>query len=232
LPEYEWDWEADVLQNLNRFLGMDLKYMLGIPEPTIAGDRAPFVLKGGNKAAEEMAAKIAARMRIDWDAAKPTGYPHAFVIDHLPPDGPPLDQVRLRVPDLLGDIAFRRGQRDYLESKSAWPAEDWPLRWLLGAIFNAERRIMAYADFRHARVKLLFTEPFFVGSDPDEIRPKRVSRVLEHLQGALTLKNRYARNEAYQWVKIVSFGDGTQWLGLMTNRGARSWEQIPYPDWG
>lgn len=232
MPEYEWDWEADVLQNLNRFLGMDLKYMLGIPDPTSVGDRVLFVLKGGNKAAEEMAAKIAVRTRVNWDAAKPTGYPHAHVIDFLPPDGQSPDQVRLRVPDLLGDLCFRGGQRAYLQSKALWPREDWPLRWLLGAIFSAERRIMAYADFRHARVKLLFTESFFVGSDPDEIRPKRIARVLEHLQGALTLKNRYARNEAYQWVKIINAGDGMQWLGLMTQKGALSWEQVPYPDWG
>jgi hypothetical protein len=232
MPEYEWDWETDVLQNLNRFLGMDLRYMLGIPDGTIAGERALFVLKGGNKVAEEIAGNLAARSQIFWDSAKPTGYPHAFVLDHLPPEGLPPSQIRLRATDLLGELCFRRGQRAYLQSKEVWPAEDWPVRWVLGTLFNADRRSMVYADFRHARVKLLFTEPFFVGSDSEEVRPKRVARLLEHLQGALTLKNRYSRNETYQWAKIINSGDGTQWLGLMARNGGISSEQIPYANWG
>ncbi len=230
MAEFDWDWEADVLQNLNRFLGIDLKFILGIPDYLVAGDRVLCLLKGGAKAAQELSERIAARSKIGWDSGRPTGYPHVALLDNLPSEGPPTAKVSLRVTDLLGDLCFWRGQRRYLQSTSPLAEAEKDVRWLLGAIFLAERRVIAYADLRHTKVKLVFTESFFVSGDSSETQSKRASRLLERLQGALTLKNRYIRNEAYQWAKIVNACDGPQWVALMDLENKLSIEEIPYPE--
>ncbi len=231
MSELEWDWDVDVLSNLNRLLGIDLRYMLGVPEHTISGERVMFLLRGGTKAALEIAEEIANRSRVAVPPNQPTGYPHVALLDELPMQGPPPEKIMLRTTDLLGELAFWRGQRVFIQSRSLWPDKEPAVRWLLGTLFMADRRVLAYADLRQPKAKLIFLDSFFAGSDAEENRSRRVSHLLERLQGALTLKNRYVRHDAYQWAKIVNVCDGPQWLSLLDNKGNLTVEQVPYADW-
>jgi hypothetical protein len=100
----------------------------------------------------------------------------------------------------------------------------------LGAYFLAGRRIAVLGDFRHDRVALVFTEPFYLAVDEPDRQKRQAQRFLERLQGALTLRNRYTRREDYQWAKIVNMASGPQYLAVMDQKGNITTEEVPYPD--
>lgn len=234
MTELEWDWDADVLENLNRFIGIDLRFVLGIPKHPLVGDRVLYLLSGGQRAAREMEEKLAAQWALDEQTRKAQPHPHVGNLDSVPLGNMP-SKIQLRVTDLLGELCFWRGQRRYLESKWLMPAKDWGVHWVLGALFLADRRVMVYADFRHPQVGLVFTEAFFKGTvgstdSLEEQQKAQSARLLERLQGALTLKNKYSRREGCKWAKIVNVCCGPQWMAVMDPYGTLTMEQIPYPD--
>jgi len=228
--EGAWEWEADLLTNLNRFLGIDLKYILGIPNNIMVGDRMLYLLKGGQKEAARVQEQVVLHGAVDPELKMRPTHPHVVKLDSIPLDGVPQD-IQLRITDVMEDLCFHRGQREYLEAKYLRPTKDWRVSWALGAYFLAGRRIAVLGDFRHDRVSLVFTEPFYLAVDEPERQKRQAQRFLERLQGALTLRNRYTRREDYQWAKIVNMASGPQYLSVMDQKGNITTEEVPYPDY-
>lgn len=228
MSELEWNWETDVLENLNRFTGIDLRLVLGMPKNPLVGDRVLYLMRGGQEAAKKLAEELVAQWRLDETTRRAPSHPYVTNLDSVPLGQLP-DRYELRITDLLGELCFSRGQWRYLRGESLLPSEDRGVRWAIGAVFLADQRILVYADLRHPKVGLLFSESFFDAHDPDR-QPTRAGRLLERLQGALTLKNRYSRREDCEWVKIVNFYRGPQWVAIKSLNGEISLEQIPYPD--
>lgn len=227
MSEVEWDWDLGIMENINTHLGVDLQYVLGIPKKPLEGDRMLYLLRGGRKTAEQIKHSISSHWQVDEELLKKPTHPHVGNLDSIALNSAPED-LKLRATDLLGELCFRRGQRDYLSSEYLSPSKNWRVRWMLGSVFLSGRRILVYSDFRYSRVGIIFTEPFFLeGSDPRD-QKKQNSRLLERLQGVLTLKNRYRRNQGYRWIKIVNMSGGGQFVSMMDRDGQISVEEIPY----
>jgi hypothetical protein len=225
----EWDFEAGVLENINAYTGVDLQYVLGIPKKPLVGDRVLYILRGGRSRASELRSQRVAGSALDPELLQTPTHPHVAKLDSIALESYPND-YDLRPTDLLGPLCFRAGQRDYLLSRHLLPSRDWDLRWMLGAIMLSGRRLLAYADFRNSRVGLVFTEPFYTAHGEPERQKRQASRLLERLQGALTLKNRYSRRDAYRWIKVINVAGGPQFVALMGKNGELNIEEIPYPD--
>lgn len=225
----EWEYEAGLLENLETFLGVDLRYVLGIPKKPLIGDRVIYLLRGGLSAARLIKDEVVARWALDDELRHAPTHLHVANLDSIALSEAPED-YQLRAVDLLGDLAFGRGQRLYLRSTHLMPSRNWNLRWMLGTIFLAHQRLLVFADFRNTNVGILFTEPYFRPNDEPQQQKKHVARVLERLQGALTLKNRYSRRDTYRWVKVINVAGGPQSVALMGRDGELTIEEIPYPD--
>ena len=225
----EWEFEIGLLENLNTFIGVDLKYVLGIPQKPLVGERMLYLLRGGPNAARQLKEGIVSRWAIDANLRHAPTHHHVANLDSISLSEAP-EGYELRVVDLLGDLAFGRGQRKFLRSKQLSPSRSWNVRWMLGTIFLAHRRLLAFADFRNSRVGILFIEPFFFPHRDAQAQKRQVSRLLERLQGALTLKNRYSRRNMYRWIKVINIANGPQYVALMGRDDELSIEEIPYPD--
>jgi hypothetical protein len=225
----EWDWDQGLMVNLNAYLGIDLQYVLGIPKRPLEGDRMLYLLRGGRKTADSIKEHLYADWFVDEETKQTPTHPFVGNLDSISLEGPP-EELKLRATDLLGSLCFRRGQRDFLRSTYLTPTKNWRVRWALGAVFLAGQRLLVYSDFRFSKVGIVFTEPFYIASQNAQEQKRQTSRLMERLQGVLTLKNRYRRREGYRWFKIVNMSRGPQYVAMMNRDGDVMVEEIPYPE--
>ena len=61
----EWEFGTGLLENLETFVGVDLRYVVGIPRKPLVGERMLYLMRGGPNAARQLKQDVVSRWALD-----------------------------------------------------------------------------------------------------------------------------------------------------------------------